>query len=224
MPRTWVAKAVAEAIGAFTLVFATALAVSNGATLTGAALAYGLAVAVMVASLGHVSGGHFNPAVTLAFLLGRRMDATMAGIYWAAQFVGGLVAAALVAVTVSHTAVAVGTPVLASDINPAEGIVLEAVATFFVVLVTLGTVLDRRAPATVYPLAIGLSFAVGVYAIGPLTGGALNPARGFALALVGGEWGGVLAWLIGPVLGGVLAWTVHEYILAPQPEVPAEQP
>ncbi|NIR40202.1 MAG: aquaporin, partial [Actinobacteria bacterium] len=58
----------------------------------------------------------------------------------------------------------------------------------------------------------------------PLTGAALNPARGFALALVGGEWGGVLAWLIGPVLGGVLAWTVHEYVLAPQPEVPAEQP
>ncbi|NIR40203.1 MAG: hypothetical protein GWN07_30740, partial [Actinobacteria bacterium] len=103
MPRTWVAKAVAEAIGAFTLVFATALAVSNGATLTGAALAYGLAVGVMVASLGHVSGGHFNPAVTLAFLLGRRMDATMAGIYWVAQFVGGVVAAALMAVTVSRT-------------------------------------------------------------------------------------------------------------------------
>lgn len=223
MPRTWVPKAVAEAIGAFTLVFATVLAVSNGANLTGAALAYGLAVGVMVAALGHVSGGHFNPAVTLAFLLGRRMEPAMAAIYWAAQLVGGLLAAALVALTVSRTAVGVGTPVLAPDVNAGVGIVLEAVATFFVVLVTLGTVVDRRAPATVYPLAIGLTIAVGVFAIGPLTGAALNPARAFGMALVGGEWGGVLAWLIGPVLGGMLAWAVHEYVLAPHPEVPIEQ-
>lgn len=223
MPLTWVPKAVAEAIGAFTLVFATVLAVSNGATLTGVALAYGLAVGVMVAALGHVSGGHFNPAVTLAFLLGRRMEPAMAGIYWGAQLLGGMIAAALVAVTVSRTSVAVGTPVLASDINPFAGLVLEAVATFFVVLVTLGTVVDRRAPATVYPLAIGLTITIGVYAIGPLTGAALNPARAFGPALIGGEWGGVLPWLIGPVVGAVLAWTVHEYVLAPQPEVPAQQ-
>lgn len=222
MPRTWVPNAVAEALGAFALCFVGVLVISNGADLTGVALSYGLIVAVMVAALGHVSGGHFNPAVTLAYLLARRIDPALAGVYWAAQFVGGLVAAVIVTWTVSRDAVAVGTPVLATDVNPFVGIVLEAVATFFLVLVIFGTVVDRRAPATIYPLAIGLSITAGVYAIGPFTGGALNPARAFGPALVGGEWGGVAAWLIGPLLGGLLAWAVHEYVIAPQPEVVSE--
>ncbi len=215
MPPTWVPNAVAEALGAFALCFVGILVINSGAVdLTGVAIAYGLIVAVMVAALGHVSGGHFNPAVTLAYLLGRRIEPAMAAIYWGAQLVGGLAAAVIVAWTVGRDAVTVGTPVLGEDVNPFAGIVLEALATFFVVLVFLGTVVDRRAPATVYPLAIGLSVAAGAYAIFTLTGGALNPARGFGPALVGGEWGGVAAWLIGPLLGGVLAWAAYEYLLS----------
>lgn len=223
MPRTWVPNAAAEAIGTFALCFVVVLAISGGADLTGVALAYGLVVAVMVAALGHVSGGHFNPAVTLAFLLGRRIDPAMAGIYWISQLLGGVVAAVIVALTVSRDAVALGTPDLAADVNPVVGIVLEAIATFILVLVVFGTVIDRRAPATVYPLAIGLAVTAGVFAIGALTGGALNPARAFGPALVGGEWGGVAAWLIGPLLGGLLAWALHEHVITPRPDVPAHQ-
>lgn len=223
MPRTWVPNAVAEATGTFALCFVVVLAIGGGADLTGVALAYGLVVVVMVAALGHVSGGHFNPAVTLAFLMGRRIDPAMAGIYWAAQLIGGLVAALIVALAVSRDIVAVGTPGLADGVNPVVGIVLEAIATFILVLVILGTVVDRRAPATVYPLAIGLAVTVGVFAIGAFTGGALNPARAFGPALVGGEWGGVAAWLIGPLLGGLLAWALHEYVISPRPDVPAHQ-
>lgn len=220
MPPTWVPNAVAETIGAFALCFAGILVVNSGAVdLTGVALAQGLVVAVMVAALGHVSGGHFNPAVTLAFLLGRRIDPAMAVVYWAAQLIGGLLAAVIVAWTVGRGAVATGTPILADDVNPFAGIVLEAVAAFFLVLVFLGTVVDRRAPATVYPLAIGLTVAVGIYATGTFTGGALNPARAFGPALVGGEWGGTAAWLVGPLLGGVLAWAVYEYLISPRPEI-----
>ncbi len=219
MPPTWVPNAVAEAIGAFALCFVGILAINSGAVdLTGVALAYGVIVAVMVAALGHVSGGHFNPAVTFAFLLGRRIDPAMAAVYGAAQLIGGLVAAVIVTWTVGRSAVATGTPVLADDVNALAGIVLEAVATFFLVLVIFGTVVDRRAPATIYPLAIGLTIAAGVYAVGAFTGGALNPARGFGPALVGAEWGGVAAWLIGPLLGGALAWAVYEYVIAPRPE------
>jgi MIP family channel proteins len=223
MPRTWVPNAVAEVTGTFALCFVVILAIGSGADLTGVALAYGLVVVVMVAALGHVSGGHFNPAVTLAFLIGRRIDPAMAGIYWAAQLIGGLVAALIVAMAVSRDVVAVGTPGLADGINPVVGIVLEAIATFILVLVVFGTVVDRRAPATVYPLAIGLAVTVGVFAIGAFTGGALNPARAFGPALVGGEWGGVAAWLIGPLLGGLLAWALHEYVISPRPDVPAHQ-
>lgn len=216
MPQSWVPNAVAEAIGVFALCLVGILAISNGADLTGVALASGLAIAVMIAALGHVSGGHFNPAVTLGLLLGRKIDLAMAAIYWSAQLIGGLLAAILVTLLVSRDAVAVGTPVLASDVNVFSGIVLEAVLVLLLVLVFLGTVVDRRAPATVYPLAIGLTYTIGIYAAGPFTGGALNPARAFGPALLGGEWGGTAAWLIGPLLGGVLAWAIYEYLLAPR--------
>jgi MIP family channel proteins len=222
MSQTWMPNAIAEAVGAFALVFVVVLAMSNGASLTGVALAAGLAIAVMVAALGHVSGGHFNPGVTFAFLLARRINGQMAGIYWAAQFIGGILASVLVALLVSRDAVAAGSTVLADDVNVLQGILLEAVATFFLVLVVFGTVLDRRAPVGAYPLAIGLTITIGIFAIGPLTGGSLNAARSFGPALVGGEWGGIVAWLIGPVLGAALAWAVYEYVLAPQPEVAAD--
>jgi glycerol uptake facilitator-like aquaporin len=111
-----------------------------------------------------------------------------------------------------------GTPKLGEDIGAGWGIVLEIVATFFLVLVVFGTVVDRRAPASVYPFAIGLTITAAILAIGPYTGGALNPARAFGPALVGGEWGGVAAWLIGPLIGGVLAWALHEYVLEPREE------
>ncbi len=94
--------------------------------------------------------------------------------------------------------------------------------TFFLVLVIFGTVLDRRAPSTVYPFAIGLTVTAGVLAIAPMTGAALNPARAFGPALVGGEWGAFGAWLIGPLLGGALAWAVYEYVLAPATDVRPE--
>lgn len=218
MPDTWVRNAVTEALGVFALCFIGILAINSPNDLTGVALAHGLAIGVMVAALGHVSGGHFNPAITLGLFLGRKIDLPMAGVYWAAQLLGGGIAALVVALTVSREAVAIGTPVLAPDVNPLVGIILEMIATFFLVLVVYGTVIDQRAPASVYPFAIGLTITIGILAIGSFTGGALNPARGFGPALVGGEWGGTLAWLIGPLLGGVAAWALHTYVLMPREE------
>ena len=97
MPATWVRNAVAEAVGVFALCFVGILAISSGTELTGIALATGLSIAVMVAALGHVSGGHFNPAITLGLFLGRKIDLPMAVVYWVAQLMGGLVAALLIA-------------------------------------------------------------------------------------------------------------------------------
>jgi MIP family channel proteins len=219
MPDTWVRNAVAEAVGVFALCFIGILAITgSGGDLTAVALAHGLAIAVMVAALGHVSGGHFNPAITLGLLLGRKIDLPMAGVYWVAQLLGGLLAAIVVWLATTRDVVAFGTPTLADDVNPIQGIVLELVATFFLVLVVYGTVVDRRAPVSVYPFAIGLTITAGIFAIGAWTGGALNPARGFGPALVGGEWGGTVAWLFGPLLGGIAAWALHEYVLMPRAE------
>jgi MIP family channel proteins len=212
-------NAVAEAIGVFALCFVGILAISavQSGGLTGIALAHGLAIAVMVGALGHVSGGHFNPAVTLGLLIGRRINPVTAAWYWLAQLAGGLLAALLLAGLASRGVVAAGTPTLASGVGVGRGILYEAVATFFLALVVFGTAVDRRAPGSVYPFAIGLTITAGILAIGPLTGGALNPARGFGPALVGGEWGGWAAWLIGPLAGGALAALVHDYVFAPRP-------
>ena len=97
MPDTWVRNAAAEALGVFTLCFIGIMAINSPNDLTGLALAQGLAIGVMVAALGHVSGGHFNPAITLGLLLGRKIDLPMAGVYWVAQLLGGVIAAIVVA-------------------------------------------------------------------------------------------------------------------------------
>ncbi|MCI0689300.1 MAG: aquaporin [Sporichthyaceae bacterium] len=216
----WIRDAVAEGIGVFALCFIGILALNAAALngLTGIALAHGLIIAVMVAAFGHVSGGHFNPAITLGLLLSGRISTATAGLYWLAQLFGGLLAALAIAWIGTKRAVAAGTPQLAegAGITVGKGILLEAIATFFLVLVVFGTAVDRFAPKSVYPFAIGLTITAGILAIGSLTGGALNPARGFGPALVGGEWSAWGAWLIGPLLGAVLAWAVHDYVLTPR--------
>ncbi|MGH8828436.1 MAG: MIP/aquaporin family protein [Jiangellaceae bacterium] len=217
MPDTWLRNAVAEAIGTFALCFVGLLVVASGADLTAVALANGVIILVFVAALGHVSGGHFNPAITLGMFLGRKIDIQGAAVYWAAQVIGALAASLVVLLATDRAAVAAGTPVIADGVSIFWAIVLEAVATFFLVLVVFGTVVDQRAPLSAYPFAIGLAITAGVFAIGPFTGGALNPARGFGPALVSGEWGGTAAWLIGPLVGGVLAWAVFEYVIMSRP-------
>jgi MIP family channel proteins len=219
MSNTWLTNAIAEAVGTFALVFVGVMAINNADSLTAVALAFGLVIFVMVAALGHVSGGHFNPAVTFAFLLSRHIDRQMATVYWVAQVVGATIASIFVVMLSSRDAVKVGTPVLGDDVNVLQGILLEAIATFFLVLVVFGTVVDRRAPAAAYPLAIGLTIGVAVFAIGPQTGAALNPARALGPALVGGEWSGILAWFLGPIMGAGLAWALHTFVIAPQPAV-----
>lgn len=222
--------ALAEAIGTFTLVFAGVLAI-NAATLAGepeptsliaVAFAHGLAILVMVAALAAISGGHFNPAITLGFVVAGRMPIRRAVLYWIAQIVGAVVAALIIAAAFGRFTVGEGTPTLAPNVSALAGIVLEAIGTFFLVLVVFGTAVDERAPASVFPIAIGLTIAADIMAFGPLTGGAVNPARAFGPALVSGAWTDHLVYWTGPLLGGALAGLVMEYgigVRAKTPEV-----
>jgi MIP family channel proteins len=217
--RLWT-RFVAEAIGVFMLCFVGILAILNlggqQGGLTGIALAHGLAILVMVAALGHVSGGHFNPAITLGLLLGRQIDPLPAVGYWISQLLGGLLAALVIGSAYGTEVVAGGTPALARPVAVGEGILLEAVATFFLVLVVFGTAVDKRAPASVYPIGIGLTITAGILAIGPSTGAALNPARWFGPAVVSGQYDNALVWVVGPLLGGVAAWLVHDFVTRPR--------
>lgn len=214
-------KLIAESVGTFTLTFAgvgaIVLAAGNANIgLVEIALAQGLAVAVMFSALAAVSGGHFNPAVTAAMWVTRRMDSLGALGYVVAQLVGAVAAA--LALTLLYPeglreAANLGTPSLGPTVDLLPGIGIEAVLTFFLVIVFFGTVIDRRAPR-IGGLAIGLTITVDILAGGPLTGAAMNPARAFGPALLSGSWDDHLTWWIGPIIGGVVAGLLYHYVFS----------
>ncbi|HEU4882041.1 MAG TPA: aquaporin [Longimicrobium sp.] len=217
----------AEAIGTFALCFIGILAINvdviGGAEGTGSlatvAFAHGLTIMVMVAALGAISGGHFNPAVTAGFVATGRMTPVRGAQYAGAQLLGAVLASLLVG-WFGLDIVRAGTPALSSNVSPAAAVVVEVVTTFFLVLVIFGTAVDHRAPKSVYPFAIGLTVALDIMATGPITGAAMNPARAFGPALVGGGWANHWVYWVGPLIGGVLAaFLQHRFLMeeAPSP-------
>ncbi|HEX2205301.1 MAG TPA: aquaporin [Longimicrobium sp.] len=218
---------VAEAIGTFALCFVGILAINAGAiaglgdgvtSLATVALAHGLVIAVMVAALGAISGAHFNPAVTFGFMVTGRMSPVRGLLYWAAQIGGALVASLLVAALFGARRVADGTPALADPVSFGQGVAVEAVATFFLVLVVFGSAVDERAPKSVFPFAIGLTVTLDILAIGPITGAAMNPARALGPALASGAWESHLVYWVGPLLGGAAAaFLQHAFLMGPAP-------
>ena len=224
---------VAEGIGTFALIFIGVLAISGAgvsgapegiANLASIGLAHGLTIAVMVAALGAVSGGHFNPAVSFGFMVTGRLNPVTGLLYWVAQLVGASVAAFILAATIGADAVSGGTPDLGQGVGFGTGVLIEAITTFFLVLVIFGTAVDERAPKSVFPFAIGLTIALDIMAAGPITGAAMNPARTFGPALASGHWTNHLVYWIGPLIGGALgAFVQHAFLMerAPSPAVAA---
>jgi len=198
-------RVAAEFIGAFALVFIAAGATIYG-DLVGVALASGLVIAVMVSAVGHISGGHFNPAVTLGFLVTRRISPKLAILYWLAQFGAAALAALLLKwVLPSGAAVNLGTPTLNNMVNSGKGVTIEAVLTFFLVWVIFATAADPRgAFKQIAGLAIGLTITFDILMGGALTGAAMNPARAFGPQLVDNTWGDFWVWYIGPLAGGII--------------------
>ena len=210
---------VAEFIGTFALVFVGAgsivMANATGDGLVAVALAHGLVIAVMVSAVGHISGGHFNPAVTLGFLVTRRMAPVMAGIYWAAQLTGALLGALLLTLVLPGRLtdpVALGTPLVDTEvIGLGAAVVIEAVLTFFLVWVVFATAADERGTfKSIAGLAIGLTITFDILIGGPLTGAAMNPARAFGPELVDGQWSDAWVYYVGPLVGGALAALLYE--------------
>jgi MIP family channel proteins len=208
---------VAELIGTFALVFVGSGAImrsaGSGIATLEVALAHGLVLACMVSAFMRISG-HFNPAVTLAFLATGRISTVMAGIYVLAQFLGATLAAYLLASVFPAEVVEatrLGGQYLAGTVSFAEGVVLEAVATFFLVIVIFGTAVDPRA-TKVGGLAIGFIVAADILVIGGLTGASMNPARSFGPAVVSQLFEGHAVYWIGPIAGALLAGALYEYL------------
>ena len=211
-------KLAAEFIGAFALIFIGAAAIiqTGGQNLLAIAIAHGLAIALLVSSLGHISGGLFNPALTIGLWATRRLDTVSTVAYIIAQLLGAVVAALALLLLFPEAlrdAVSLGVPLLGRGIDFGQGVILEAIATFFLMLAVFGTALDSRGPK-LGGFGIGLILTMDILAIGTLTGAAMNPARTFGPALVGGEWSNHLVYWIGPIIGAVVAALVYHYLFA----------
>jgi MIP family channel proteins len=214
---------VAEFVGTFALVFVGGASIAAGGGLVAVALAHGIILAVMVSALMRISG-HFNPAVTVGFLAARRIEPMMAGVYIAAQILGAIAAAyALKSLLPAQLAAStrLGGQSVSMDISAGQAIGLEAIATFFLAFVIFGTAVDPKAPR-IAGIAIGLTIAADILAIGPFTGGSMNPARSFGPAVASGIFEAQAVYWIGPVLGAVAAALLYDTLFIRREREPVD--
>lgn len=226
-------RAAAELVGTFTLIFIGGGAgIVAGNDLVAVALAHGLAIAIMVSALGHISGGHFNPAVTFGFVVTRRIEPLVAVAYWLAQLAGAILAALILRGIFPGEAGLRSVP-HAPAISDGKALVIELILTFFLVWVVFATAVDPRGTfKSIAGLAIGLTITMDVFMGGTLTGAAMNPARAFGPELVQGFWGEGWVYWAGPLLGAAVAALAYELLylrpLAPAvvgpPETGVEEP
>jgi aquaporin Z len=217
-------RGIAEFVGTFALIFvgmgSVVFVQSSG--LFGVAFAHGLTIAIMASAVGHISGAHFNPAVTFAFLVTRRIVPSLAVVYWLAQLAGGVLGAlALRALYPSEANLDSGVPVVNETINVGQGVALEALLTFFLVWVIFATAVDPGgAFKSIAGLAIGLTITFDILAAGPLTGAAMNPARALGPELVQGIWDDFWIYLVGPAVGATVAGLAYEWLYLRAPRLP----
>jgi aquaporin Z len=214
----------AEFIGTYALVYVggAAIVYFTGATdepLLGIAIAHGVVITVFVAALAIQSGAHYNPAVTLAALLTRKIDPVNAAGYFLSQCVAGFAAVACLMLSFDHDAlreVAMGAPQVADGVDAWPALVAEVISTFFLVFVIFAAGMDKRS-TVVAPIYIGTAVAVGIFAVGHVSGAAMNPARHLGPAILAGPdaWDHFWIYWVGPAIGGVAAgvsyhWTFEE--------------
>lgn len=218
--RTIGEQAVAEVIGTLALVFIGAgsviiAAAGAGSGLLGVAMAHGLVLAIMVSSFGHISGGHFNPAVTISAWVAGKIETVRAAVYVVAQLVGAAIGAGFLRWIMPESVWQrsnLGATTI-RGIGEGRALLLEAILTFFLVITVFATAIDDRGVfKSIAGLAIGLVLAMDILVGGPLTGASMNPARSFGPALVGGTWTGFWVYVVGPVVGGLIAASVYVFV------------
>jgi MIP family channel proteins len=212
----------AEFIGVMVFVFigagASTLASANGAGTLGVAAAHGLALGILISTFGHISGGHFNPAVTVGAWVTGKIDSVRAPLYVVAQLLGAAAGAGLLRLALSEK-IWKPTELGATLINPAakqvgftqpKALLLEAIMTFALVLVVFGTAIDPRGVfKSIAGFGIGLIVAADILVGGVLTGASMNPARSFGPALLTWTWTDFWIYILGPLAGAVIAAEVY---------------
>ncbi len=207
---------VAELIGTFTLVFAGAGAImvdekTHQLGHVGVAIVFGLVIMVMIYAVGHISGAHFNPAVSFAFALTRHFPWTRLLGYWAAQVSGALIAAAILRGSLGNRA-HVGATLPAG--SQGQAFLWEVVLTFFLMFVIMSVATDTRAVGEAAAIAVGGTVGLDAMFGGPVTGASMNPARSLGPALVSGDLHALWLYIAAPLLGAAVGGLAYQFLRA----------
>lgn len=215
-------RLVAEAIGTFGFFFlgfsGIAALVDHPGSISGAGIAagFGLGLAMMIFAFGHISGGHYNPAVTFGLVAAGQFPWEELPGYWVAQLVGGGIAAAVARVCYSPSAAKAMVDAPSVNVSDTRAVVLEGIGTFLFVMVVATLVSDKRAAwnGVFAPIGIGLFIFVAALVIGPYTSGSFNPARSIDPAVINAHFTHLALFVVGPLVGGYAGGLVHGWVRA----------
>jgi MIP family channel proteins len=216
-----VRELVVEFLGPFTLCFIGIGAIVAGGDTVAVAFAHGLAIGLMVAAAGHISGGVYNPALTVGLIVANRMSIPKGIAYIIAQLAGAVVGALAVKACFPDAdtdAVQLGVPQILPGLEWGSAFIAELIMTFFLMFVVFGVAIDSRGPRAIAGLAIGLTITMDIFAGGVLTGAAMNPARAFGPAVVQNVWDDQWLYWVAPIAGGLIAAGLYQYVLIPAGE------
>ena len=230
MERTMAERLTAEFVGTLTLIYIgagsiLAMTVFGVGTvgIIGIALAHGIAIAVMVSSLGHVSGAHFNPAITSGAWIRQKIKSKDAVGYITAQLAGAAGGAGLLRLSLPKRVLEASVPhyggvAVVKGLSNGQAVLIEAILTFFLVWVVFAPAIDvEGAFNKIAGLAIGLVLTMDILMGGFFTGAAMNPARHFGPALLGGEWTGFWVDWVGPIAGAIVAASLYDGLIIKRP-------
>ena len=219
MSISYLRSLVAEAIGTFALVFAGCGAImvdskTHALGHVGVAFSFGLVIMAMIYAVGHVSGAHFNGAVTFAFALTRHFPWPRAVGYWAAQLTGALAAAAILRGSLGNIANVGATLPSGSQ---AQSFLWEFVMTAFLMFVILAVATDTRAVGEAAAIAIGGTIGLDAMFGGPISGASMNPIRSIAPALVSGDLHALWLYIVAPILGASVGGLAYQFVRGEHP-------
>ena len=234
MERTMAERLVAEFVGTFTLIFIGAGSVVmitafgvGPVGIIGIALAHGLAIATMVTAVGHVSGGHFNPAVTIGAWITQKIKSKDAVGYIVTQLAAGTFGALMLRACLPKRVISqfnYGVPEVASFVSNGQAVLIEFFLTFFLVWVIFATAVDPEGAFNkVAGLAIGFVILMDILMGGFVTGAAMNPARHFGPAIMSGAWKGWWVYWVGPIAGGIVAAALYDGVIIKRPGSAAKE-
>jgi MIP family channel proteins len=207
-------RLVAEFVGTFALVFAGCGAImvdakTNAVGHVGIAITFGLVIMAMIYAVGHISGAHFNPAVSFAFALSRHFPWPRVVGYWTAQLLGAISAAAILRGSLGNLA---HTGATLPSGSQGQSFLWELVLTFFLMFVIMAVATDTRAVGEAAAIAIGGTVGLDAMFGGPISGASMNPARSAGPALVGGDLHALWLYIVAPLVGAALGSLIYQFV------------